>query len=46
MEQRAGLKINLTDDFEIREEANQRFRNKQDDLASKLGQLELIGSPR
>jgi hypothetical protein len=33
MEQRGGLKINLVDDFEIREEANQRFRNKQDDMA-------------
>lgn len=43
MEQRGGLRINLVDDFEIREEANQRFRNKQEDLTSKLAQLELIG---
>jgi hypothetical protein len=45
MNERRGLKINLNDDFELREEANTRFRNKQDDLAMKLAQLETIGSP-
>lgn len=40
---RAGLKVDLSNDFEVRDQANLRFVDKQENIASKIAQLEIIG---
>lgn len=41
---RAGLKVDLSNDFEVRDEANLRFVDRQENIASKLAQLEVVGT--